>query len=346
MPLEKVYLELTSSCNLNCSMCYRKTWKNKTNDMDQDILDKCIKEINDSKTIKEVVLGGIGEPTYAKESEKIMYKLKGKYLTLTTNGTILHESMRKAIVDTVDHIVISIDGLYETFYNIRNFSLEKIVENIKEINNLKNKIRSKSPLISFQTVISRENKDEIIGIIDLAASINVSNIIISNLQPTSFADKDLILYKRYENTELRDFYYSISNYALRKGIMLKLPEYELKTERRCRFIENNTTMVSSTGDIVPCYRLGHDGKEVVFGREKEIKAHSFGNIRISTMQEIWESESYIRFRSTIYNNHYPSCIDCDLVEGCDLVNNTQGDCYGNEPACSDCLWTRNFIFCV
>ncbi|PKM96418.1 MAG: tungsten cofactor oxidoreductase radical SAM maturase [Firmicutes bacterium HGW-Firmicutes-1] len=346
MSIEKVYLELTNKCNLNCTMCYRNAWDYETSDMPGEVLEKCLKEINETSSIKEVVLGGIGEPTYAEEVERVMYALKDKYLTLTTNGTIMHPKMLETIVDTVDHLVISIDGNHDTFFSIRQFPLDEIINNMKALNEYKKTRGRKTPAISVQMVLSTSNKDQVYEIIDIAESIQASQVIFSNILPTSMEDSQLVLYKLYENTEIQELFQGVRNYAFRSGLEVKFPAYQLKTDRRCRFIEDHTLVITATGDVTPCYRLAHDGSEVVFGRKKEILAHTFGNIKEESLREIWENSAYESFRSTVYNNHYPSCIDCELVDGCDMVRSTTADCYGVTPSCADCLWSRKIIYCV
>lgn len=346
MSIEKVYLELTNRCNLNCTMCYRHAWDYETGDMSTEVLEKCLKEINEISSVKEVVLGGIGEPTYSGEAGRVMNALKGKYLTLTTNGTIMHPSMLECIVDCVDHIVVSIDGAHEVFFSIRQFSLDLILDNIKALNQLKKEKRSKTPTISIQMVLSTTNQDQMVQVIDIAESLQASQVIFSNILPTTMEDHTLVLYKHYENIEVQKLFQGLRNYAFRKGIEIKFPAYQLITERRCRFVEDHTLVISASGDVTPCYRFSHDGAEVVFGRKKEIIAHTFGSIREQSLQEIWESSAYEAFRSTVYNNHYPSCIDCELVDGCDMVRSTISDCYGNTPSCADCLWSRRIVHCV
>ena len=346
MSIDKVYLELTNRCNLNCVMCYRNSWDYETHDMPKELLEKCIAEIKETSSIKEVVLGGIGEPTYSGEILQVISELKDKYLTITTNGTIMHLPLLEAIVDSVDCMVVSIDGMHDVFHSIRQFPLDQIINNINTVNELKEKRKSKTPAIYIQMVLSTMNQDQMVQMIDLAVSLKASQVIFSNILPTSIDDSKLVLYKRYENRKIQKLFQIVQNYAFRKGMEVKFPAHQLKTERRCRFIEDNTLTVTSTGDVMSCYRFAHDGSEVVFGRKKEIKAESFGNIGENTFQEIWDNSSYVDFRSTVHNNHYPSCIDCDLVEGCDMARSTSADCYGVVPSCADCLWSRDIIYCV
>jgi tungsten cofactor oxidoreducase radical SAM maturase len=346
MPIKKLYLELTNRCNLHCVMCYRNAWNKETVDMKEDLLNRCLKQIDSISSIEEVVLGGIGEPTIFPQIEAVMKVLQDKHLTITTNGTMMHDPLVDAMVESIDHLVISLDGMDEVFYQIRKYSLGNIITNVKKVINKKEQMKRKTPYLSFQMVISKTNKQDIFKVIDLAKSIGVNQVILSNVIPTTNAEKDLILYERYQNEEMKIFFQKARYHALIKGVDLKLPTYQLKTERRCNFIDDDTTMITANGEVVPCYRLAHEGTEYVFGRKKEVFAHSFGNIMNESLDTIWNSTAYASFRKAIYNNHYPSCIDCDLVDGCDMVRSTDIDCYGTMPSCADCLWSRKITYCI
>ncbi len=345
MPLKKLYIELTNKCNLNCSICYRKSWKDELRDMDRGLFDKVCKEARDIKTLKSVVLGGIGEPTYSPLIYDAIRLFQDYDLTITTNGTLMDDDLIKLIVKHVNNIIVSIDGLKDNLEKIRGIDLNIVIDNIARIVEERERATKKRLALNIQFVASEDNIDDIFELIDLGKEMKVDGIIISNLLPQTLDYKGKILYKRYENKSLKNLFQRLNSYALSKGIKTVLPSYELKTERRCNFIEDDATYISSSGDIVPCYRLGHTYKEYVFGREKLVKKYTFGNLKSKDLMGIWNDEVFMKFRSVVYNNLYPSCIDCDLVEGCDMVNDTEMDCYGNSPSCGDCLWARKFIIC-
>lgn len=344
--MKKIYLELTNKCNLNCIMCYRKAWHDETHDMNEELLDKCLKEINDDPTIEEVVLGGIGEPLFCESIEKVIASLTSKTITITTNGTILTDTLLEKLISYVDKMVISVDGIGRTFFEIRKFELSDILLQIDRINRKKQQLKQRTPMLAFQMVLSSANYTQIHEVIDLASEYDVDEVILSNLIPSVLEDVPLTMVQMYEKEPLSTLLKLANKHALRKRIDLRLPEIRMKTERRCRFIEDDTMMITVEGDIVPCYRFAHDGSEVVFGRLKMIHAHSFGTIATQTLREIWESKDYVTYRHMVMNNLYPSCMDCDLVDGCDMANHAESDCYGNVPSCADCLWSRKIVQCI
>lgn len=343
--MKKVYLELTNRCNLDCLICYRKAWHEKTKDMNEEDLFNIIEQLKSNARVEKVVLGGIGEPTFAKHIHKVIHELKDKELIMTTNGTIMSDRLVEDIVKHIDHLVISIDGTSEMFYKIRQFPLEKITDNIGRIIKERKRLKSSTPKISFQMVLTTDNMDEVNDVIELAALHGANQIIFSNIIPASIEDESLAAYKLYDSEPLKSILASGTRKALRKGLEIKQPEVMLKTERRCRFIEEETMVINMNGYIVPCYRLAHDGSEVVFGREKTLKAHSFGHVSEASLEEIWNKEDYINYRHMVYNNLYPSCMDCDLVDGCDMAKSSESDCYGSTPSCADCLWSRRIVYC-
>ena len=343
MSLKKIYLELTNKCNLNCTICYRRSWSETPQDMSEELFRKIKKELNEIKSVEQVVLGGIGEPTYAPLIGEALKELGEYKLTLTTNGVYLNNAILDSIVKYVDLVMISIDGLHENYSSIRGTELAYVLENIKQINKLKERTKKPTPVIGIQFVLSDDNAGDVFSLIDLANDSKVEIVAFSNLLPQTEENARKILYKRYANLEVKQMFHKVVSYAFRKGIKLILPHWELKTE--CGFIEDNTTFVCASGEVVPCYRLSHTYKEFVFGREKTVIRHSFGNLQKKSLKEIWENKEYKNFRESVANNKYPSCIDCDLADSCDLVKDTISDCYAGTPSCADCLWSRKFVIC-
>ncbi|KRQ86425.1 Cyclic pyranopterin monophosphate synthase [Caloramator mitchellensis] len=344
MSISKVYIELTDKCNLNCKMCYRRAWSEKPIDMDEKTLEKIYNDLQ-GKDIKEVVLGGIGEPTYSPLIKKALKMFSRYNLTLTTNGTILDEDIVNIIIESVNKIVVSIDGLEEKYKDIRGFELVNVLGNLNKIVEKKKKNNLEFPYIVIQFVASKGNIDDIFNVLDIAASLDAFQVIISNVIPQTEDYKDKILYKRYENKFIKDLFEKLNVYSFRKGLNLVLPNYELKTERYCPFIEEDAVVVGADGGVYPCYRFSHSINEYIFGREKKVLKYPFGNINEKSLDEIYFNTEYTNFRNRVYNNRYPSCLDCDLVDGCDIVKTSDYDCYTVKPSCADCLWSRRFAIC-
>ncbi|MFP4557606.1 MAG: SPASM domain-containing protein [Bacteroidales bacterium] len=345
-PLKKVYLELTDICNLECKICFRHQWVEEPTDMPESLWKKTTKQIQGVNSIETIVLGGMGEPLASPLFQQAVNLFKGKEILLTTNGTLIKEKLTKDVIVDLDLIVISIDGMENRMMHDRGVVFKELISSIDYLNQLKQEQYLETPKLDIQFVASKENVQEIFPLMDLLAEKRIRNLVISHFLPQRSDQADNILYQRYDNKPLKELYHKIRNHSFKRGLRVQFPEAELKTERRCAFVSNNATYITSRGEVVPCYRFSHQGSEVVFGRFKTIKQYSFGNLRDNTLLDIWNSEDYVKFRNRIYNNHYPSCPDCDLVEGCSLIDDVDFDCNGEEPNCSDCLWARKIVICT
>lgn len=313
--------------------------------MPTELLDKIINEVNDNPGIKTIVAGGMGEPLEAAGFSRLVNSLEGKEINVTSNGTLFLEKLDTFLLSRINLFIVSLDGMHKNMQNLRGVDLNFWMHNINHFNEMKNKAGNKLPHLDIQFVASRDNINDLFPVMDMLSEMNVRNLVVSNLLPADEASSGSILYKRYENQEIRTLFNKIRNHSFKRGLRVILPEFELKTERRCAFVDNKATFITSGGEVVPCYRLSHDCQEYVFGRKKNISQYSFGNIKDHTLKEIWQSSQYSCFRDRVYNNHYPSCIDCEMVDGCELVKSTDFDCFGVAPSCADCLWARNFVFC-
>lgn len=343
--LKKVYLEITDSCNLECEICYRHHWVKEPVEMNEDLWKNTINQILKHETIETVVLGGMGEPLVSPFFARSVELLSHKKIWVTSNATLFIEHLTKDSVSKIHLFVVSCDGMEQQMVKGRGVIFDELIANIDHLNRLKEENGLETPFLDIQFVASKKNIDDIFPLMDILAEKKVRNIVISHLLPQHIDQADDILYSRYQNSEMKEKFHKIRNYSFRKGLRIIFPEVELKTERKCAFVNNDATYITSRGEVVPCYRLSHEGSEVVFGRHKTLKQYSFGNLNDRSLKDIWEDKEYVKFRKKIYNNHYPSCPDCDLVDGCSLIHDVDFDCHGESPNCADCLWARKFVFC-
>ncbi len=346
MSIKKLYIELTDRCNLNCAMCYRRSWSKAAGDMTEATFQKLLESLAELNELEEVVLGGIGEPTVSTLFYRAVNELDNYKLTITTNGIIEENEKIEVMAQKAGRLVISVDGLEERFSMIRGANLEQVCSTIREIQYIKKVRNSATPEIYLQFVISSDNRKDLLGVVNMAAEMKVKSLIVSNLVPMTQEDSDKILYSRYRNDELKEFMDQVCRESMKKGIPVLLPHYELKTERKCSYVETASAFVCASGEVSPCHRFSHQYDEYVFGRKKTLLPYSFGNINESSLKDIWDSQAYSGFRDMVICSSYPSCTDCDLADGCDFVRSSSMDCNGNTPACADCLWSRKIAICI
>ncbi len=145
--MKRVYLEITNSCNLNCSFCSEEKGNRFI------ALDKIENYLDSIKEVSSYIyLHVLGEPLLHKDFNKIMDLLdeKGFNLQLVTNGVLLekhknilnHSSLRKLSISL--HSISNINVAYNYFDTIDYFienNNDKIIElRFYDLNNLDSKL--------------------------------------------------------------------------------------------------------------------------------------------------------------------------------------------------------------
>lgn len=347
--IRKIYVEVTSRCNLNCRMCYRRSWKDGPGDMSMETFSSLLNQLTVFHGLEEMVLGGIGEPFFNPEFSRMLEAAAALdvKITITTNGTLLDSGTIGLILQHgVHRLVVSVDSTETAiFASIRNAELKQVLEAQQELKAIVKRNGLAGPRIAWEFVVMKSNCQHLPGLVNLAAETGVEEIYVSHLMPLTPEALGDIIYGPLEAEFMGKIFNIAANTALARGIRLFLPRSTLKTERRCRFVDANSAVIGWNGDVAPCYRFLHNYREFVFGRAKDVKSHAFGNINDCSLEKIWSSDQYALFRYMVKNSLYPSCTDCDLVNGCDTAARTDYDCMGNVPACGDCLWARGIVFC-
>lgn len=335
--IEKIYLELSALCNFSCGMCFRSSFTEKLGNMTHSTIERVKEEIVLLPKLREVVLGGIGEPLLYPEVDELVTFLKSLDLDviLNTNAELLGKHLDFLLDKQINKIIFSC----ETDNNEHN-NKAYLIENIEKIiaNNKESTIKTK---IALQMVLTKDNIGKLPNFVrEMLKKYKIDEIRFSNILPIKDDMIDSILYLKDEPEEIsktRWIGYSKTN--------MVIPNFELKTERYCNFMENHSLVVRWDGEICPCYRLLHSGKEIVMGRHKQIVSQSFGNITSDGLLDIWNRRDYTWFRYKVENALFPSCTDCSLEEVCHYVETTEIDCWGNSPSCADCLWYRKILIC-
>lgn len=152
----RIWIEPTSVCNLECVMCPQSMEQEfHKGFMDFNLYKKLIDEVK--HYAYDINLFHRGESTaHPKIADMIAYaKEAGLYTRMHTNGTILNEKRSNAIIRAgLDYISFSFDGYdAESYEKIRvNAKYEKTIHNIKEFLNLKTHIGKGSPYTILQTM--------------------------------------------------------------------------------------------------------------------------------------------------------------------------------------------------
>ncbi len=351
---ESLYIELTSRCNFSCKGCFREGFTEDFGDMKDSTFRAILSALDGKKAkrgVKRVFIGGIGEPMLHPRFSRFFRELSTRVpvIELQTNGSFLDDRRIDYLIDAgLEKLVLS----YETgsLGHAAGSSLDEVGvsgnflwQAIDRVKKAKKKAGKRRPLIAVEWVLTRESLEDLETFAAAVVAAEVDEIIISNMLPVSAEGEKEILY-RTDGCRGGDPMEPLFR-SIRHRIHYTIPQFSLKTERSCSFIESNSAVLRWDGEVAPCYRFLHNGMERIDGREMELIAHSFGNIAKSPLYEIWNSREYIWFRISVSQSLYPSCTDCSLKAGCEYLRDSSGNCWGLAPSCGNCLWARQIVVC-
>ena len=343
--IERLYLELTNRCNLSCEMCYRQKWQETLGDMSSEILNSIAHQVEVFPDLREIILGGIGEPTIANNFRQAAELFASQYeVSVTTNGTTLDDELINFLISRkVAKIVLSVDTTdVLTFANIRHQNVQGILESTRRI--AEQSING-GPEIIWEFLVMKSTLPYLVETVRQAAQLGVTRIIVSHVIPMREEMVAETLYYPTKSSEMDKIFQAALIAGLTKGVEVVLPKSELKTDRYCKFVETQSAVVRWDGRVSSCYRFLHSYPEYVFGRYKMIDSHSFGSLEKQSLLGIWTTPEFMRYRYNVLHGEYASCPDCNWVDGCDMVLRADMDCLGHAPSCGDCLWGRGITVC-
>lgn len=323
-----MYIEPTSCCNLNCSMCFRHNWFDENRGFISPETQNRIFEIFKDSNIETVFFGGMGEPLLHPNIIEMVRSAAStvKNVELITNATLLTSDMTKRLLESgLDCLWVSMDGFSKESYEaIRKGSMYSLImENLAEFNHQRT-----STKLGITFVMMKENEYELQNINKFADSIQADFINLSHVLPgESLSPEDAI----YD-----------TDYPI--GKMTRLSKRTLvKSENHCPFIEENTIFIRWDGEVCPCMQLLHNSYTYLFDEKRKVYAKSYGNINTKNLSDIVSGIEYLAFKNNVSEFNYPCCTIC---MGCEDRLENKKDCmYNNEPTCGACLWAQGLIRC-
>lgn len=341
--LKKIYVEVTTGCNYSCITCIRHSWTDEIGDMPMDVFTRLLEGMQAFPDLQCVHFGGFGEPLTHPNILEMIKQCKdlGLRVEMITNGSMLTPQVAACLVDIgLDWIFVSLDGPDDqSFETIRpGASYDEVVRNIEYLQELKKERKTNKPELGVEFVATKQNIKKLPAMPALTDQLGAHKLIVTNVLPYHESMKDEILYDT--GLDLNSFGRESTFLSVKAA-----PNMQLRTARHCRFVENKAVAITWQGEVSPCYASMHSYTCYILGRKKDMIAHSFGNVKERSLEQIWTDPVYARFRWMVRTADYPSCTDCKLLEGCSIALNNEADCWGNNPTCADCLWARDIIMC-
>lgn len=366
--ITKLYVEITTHCNLSCEMCVQRVWEERPGAMSLESFARLMEQVRDLPEPPIIHLGGYGEPLVHPHFIEIVRLAKetGAVVEMTTNGMLLTREKADALFELqLDKLVVSIDGVTPDSYgDVRvNGSLQRVIDNLRYLQQLKlRKVgRHAKPQFAVAFVAMKSNVAELPELSRLATYIGAWEVKVSNVVPHTPEMEEEILYKQ----ALRAAAYRESRFA----VSMSLPRLDWNedttdtlervydsrvnldvmgtslSERTdyCRFAQEGYLAVRADGEVSPCLSLLHTHPEYIHGRRRDVTHHSFGNIHDAALGAIWAAADFASFRERVRVFDFSPCTTCG---GCERFPQNSVDCLGNTfPTCGGCLWAQGIIEC-
>lgn len=368
-PLTKLYVEITSRCNLHCRICLLNDLNEPTGLMPFERFERLVEQVQAFPVKPWLHFAGYGEPTsHPRFLDMVrLAKEAGIRVGITTNGTLITQEMADALVRLqIDRVVVSIDGTDPDHYaDIRLGSmLPQVIANMQGLNRARTRIagRHALPVIGIAFVAMKRNVADLADLPALASRIGATEIIVSNLIPHNAQMEQEIL---YEHTMAQR-----SMHASRQLINLSLPKMDLTPQtgallnqlyhsrttlslldgdlaaltNHCRFVHDGYSAVRWDGQVSACLEFMHEHVEFVKGRPRKVHHHSLGSIDEQPLWDIWSSPDYVDFRQRVREFNFSPCTTCAR---CDMFSHGYEDCTeaNPSPVCGGCLWAQGLIQC-
>ena len=365
MRLEKLYIEVTNQCNLNCRTCIRHVWDEPSGMMSEDVFDAIVRGISSFPyRPRKAFFGGFGEPLSHPKIIDMISRLKsmGMSVGLITNGTLLKKEMIAGLIESgLDSLWVSLDGSTpESFSDIRlGAQLPNILENLmllKKMNGIGRHGFQQYMKIGIAFVAMKRNINELPAVIAIAGKIRAGRILVTNVLPYTIEMINEPLYYGSINRKNFDLDLPLMDMdditleSIRRAadsIHITVPFIPSDNLRnRCPFIEDGAGAIGWNGDLSPCLPLLHSHMSYLgflhYGKRYSRK-WPIGSVMDRNLYTLWNTPEHRTFRKRVMDFDFAPCITCG---GCDLSEGNEEDCIGTEhPTCGACLWAQGIIRC-
>ncbi|KKQ93968.1 MAG: Radical SAM domain protein [candidate division CPR2 bacterium GW2011_GWC1_39_9] len=308
--LESITLRICGVCNLDCKMCSHICNKQESKFLSLQTIKKFIDDL-DTPWPYISITGG--EPLLHPDLKKILETVKrdGRFVSLTTNGTLLEEKASILTSGRLDMLIVSVDGDRKTHDRIRNKpnTYDSTIAGLKTILGKKDR-----PIVFINCAISSENYQQLLKVRDMAVELGADGI---NYQQLWFLTDNIELVSRdqksapktLKNINLVELWRNLQKLKRSKIPVNIFPNlnffeivqyYQTAENFKPRFTNKGTdrpwhhAIITSGGEIIQCNK------------------YHMGNINDKPFWDIVNGSEYQIFRTELNSNGrcLPQCLRC------------------------------------
>ncbi|MEM5813225.1 MAG: radical SAM protein [Candidatus Aenigmatarchaeota archaeon] len=313
----QIEIEPTTRCSLRCIMCEHTYWNEPNIDMSFEQFKYIIDQF---PGLFWIGLTGIGESFLNKDFLKMLYyaKEKGINVELYDNFVYLKKDIAEKIIkdQLITRLYISLDACTkETYEKIRvGAKFENVMKNLNDFLDLKNKIKTKYPKMSFHFIVNKINMHEIPDYVEF-----VYNLIKDREEGILPTETILFTKILHPFEEIKDIYIEevpkeiveeAEKRAKKFGISVKFAVNITKDLPSCKkcfaWLE---PFIFADGTVIPCCEQNE------FNRRWYQRKYAMGNVFEKPFKEIWNGEKFKELRKTLRKGKFPlACKGCVIYK--------------------------------
>ncbi len=364
--LTKIYVEVTSQCNIDCRTCLRNNWDETMGRMTDATFARVLESVAQLDPRPTVFFGGIGEPLFHRRTLEWAAQAKrlGARVELITNGTLLTERHARALIELgLDVLWVSLDGATpESYADVRlGAELPRVLANLESFNQLRPPGHRPRPELGLAFVAMQRNIRDLPELLKIGKRLRAARFSVSNVLPTTAELQSEMLYAETVKSlaymdspwqrklslprmDLRDGAREALFAALNAGYNVQFGGNSLAGATDvCSFIASGTLLVRWDGGISPCLPLLHTHTTYLHGKPRLNYSHILGNVNERDLLSVWADPECVAYRERVQGFGFAPCTFCG---GCEMSESNAEDCLGNSlPACGGCLWAQGVIQC-
>jgi radical SAM protein with 4Fe4S-binding SPASM domain len=270
-------IEPTTACNLGCPECpsglkqfTRPTGKLQVN-KNAEMLDEL------GKNLFYINYYFQGEPFLNPDFLAFIQEANKRkiYTATSTNAHFIKAQTAEQIIEAgLSRLIISIDGITQSSYEDYSVHgiLNKVLEGTQEIVAAKKRLKSHTPHIIWQFLVTAKNEHEIDDLMDMSRTFGVDEVRLKSIQVYDFENGNSLIPKndKYSRYKLL----SNGKYKMKAGL-----------SNHCWRMWSSTVLTWD-GIVVPCCF------------DKDAK-HQLGKLASNPFKNIWKSDKYKSMRKNI-----------------------------------------------
>ncbi|MQG71495.1 MAG: radical SAM protein, partial [SAR202 cluster bacterium] len=286
-------------CQLKCPLCHtgKGTIHRDQGVMDFDLFTKVVDQIKHS--CLWLTLYSWGEPLLNQRiHEYIEYAHKQKIATIISsnlNKPLTPLMAEQVIRSGLDVMIVSLDGITQDVYEVYrvNGHLDRVLENLRLLDQKKRELGSKKPYIEWQFIVMRQNEHQLDEAKVLAGELGVDSLVFKKVD-FPHGEDDLAEAERWLPRQHPEY--------LREDPFYK--PYQEDGQVCWRLWRS--AVVNWDGGFAPCCYLTD-------------KTQDFGDLNDASVKKVWNNSKYTTARGLFKNDVVPEewvgCLDCSVYLG-------------------------------